>query len=260
MPGEREIAQALLTNYEPSLRDRAGNAIYDIAQALGMGSTANRMRNEGTAVMDFIPGVGEVLGVNDAMNDFNAGNYGMGAAGLGLSALGAVPGVGDVAASATKKALPHVHESAARLFDSLRALGVPVSHPSNSINRHGEYSSYINTPLGEVRISDHSKNPNFDMSAMNIHTAGGDFDAEAQAQYIAERISQLRIEAAERESAKIAATEPFSLAYKAATSMDEKNNVLKEFIESGIAGGPRRWDQVPKSDRSSLRRILEGGD
>lgn len=97
MPGEREIAQALLTNYEPSLRDRAGNAIYDIARALGMGSTANRMRNEGTAVMDFIPGVGEVLGVNDAMNDFNAGNYGMAAAGLGLTAVGAVPGIGDAA-------------------------------------------------------------------------------------------------------------------------------------------------------------------
>lgn len=102
MPGEREIAQALLTNYEPSLRDRAGNAIYDIAQALGMGSTANRMRNEGTAVMDFIPGVGEVLGVNDAMNDFNAGNYGMAAAGLGLTAAGAVPGVGDAAAYAAR--------------------------------------------------------------------------------------------------------------------------------------------------------------
>lgn len=97
MPSEREIAQALLTNYEPSLRERAGNAIYDVARALGMGSTANRMRNEGTAVMDFIPGVGEVLGVNDAMNDFSAGNYGMGAAGLGLTAVGAVPGVGDAA-------------------------------------------------------------------------------------------------------------------------------------------------------------------
>lgn len=103
MPGEREIAQALLTNYEPSLRDRAGNAIYDIAQALGMGSTANRMRNEGTAVMDFIPGVGEVLGVNDAMNDFSAGNYGMAATGLGLTAVGAVPGVGGAVKAAKPK-------------------------------------------------------------------------------------------------------------------------------------------------------------
>jgi hypothetical protein len=111
MPGEREIAQALLTNYEPSLRDRAGNAIYDVARALGMGSTANRMRNEGTAVMDFIPGVGEVLGVNDAMNDFNAGNYGMAAAGLGLTAVGAVPGVGDAAAAGVKKGIKAYHGS-----------------------------------------------------------------------------------------------------------------------------------------------------
>lgn len=121
MPGEREIAQALLSSYEPSLRDRAGNAIYDIARALGMGSTANRMRNEGTAVMDFIPGVGEVLGVDDAMNDFNAGNYGMAAAGLGLTAVGAVPGVGDVAS----KALKNLPLAEYKHF----ATGVPVEFP-----------------------------------------------------------------------------------------------------------------------------------
>jgi hypothetical protein len=95
----------------PSLRDRIGNSVYDLASNLGLGSTANRMRNEGTAVMDFIPGVGEVLGVNDAMNDFNAGNYGMAAAGLGLTAVGAVPGVGDAAAAGVKKGIKAYHGS-----------------------------------------------------------------------------------------------------------------------------------------------------
>jgi hypothetical protein len=95
----------------PSLRDRIGNSVYDLASNLGLGSTANRMRNEGTAVMDFIPGVGEVLGVNDAMNDFNAGNYGMAAAGLGLTAAGAVPGVGDAVANAGRKGIKAYHGS-----------------------------------------------------------------------------------------------------------------------------------------------------
>jgi hypothetical protein len=100
-----ESQEPSMRAHTPSLRDRIGNGVYDLASNLGLGSTANRMRDEGTAVIDFIPGVGEVLGLNDAYNDFSAGNYGMAAAGLGLTAVGAVPGVGDAAAEGVKQVI-----------------------------------------------------------------------------------------------------------------------------------------------------------
>lgn len=165
MPGEREIAQALLSSYEPSLRDRVGNAIYDIAQALGMGSTANRMRNEGTAVLDFIPGVGEVLGVNDAMNDFNAGNYGMAAAGLGLTAVGAVPGVGDAAAATARRFLPSSASlniprapSIEELSTLARMEDVPVSQLRGSQSTMN-WDGYNRGEYGEPMFGDFSIHP-----------------------------------------------------------------------------------------------------
>lgn len=108
---EREVAQALLTNYQPSWREQIGNAVYDVARALSMGGTANRMRNEAMNVVDFIPGVGEAVGLNDAYNDFNAGNYGLAAAGLGATAVGAVPGVGDAVGAGVKRGFRAFHGS-----------------------------------------------------------------------------------------------------------------------------------------------------
>lgn len=92
-----DVAQALLTNYRPTLRQRFGDAVYDIASAL-MPSTANRMRENAVAIADFIPGLGEALGVGDAYSNFQAGNYGQAAADMGMVAIGAVPVVGDAAA------------------------------------------------------------------------------------------------------------------------------------------------------------------
>jgi hypothetical protein len=94
MADRNQVAQALLSSYTPSWREKIGNSIYDVAKAL-MPSTANRMRDEAMMAVDFIPGVGEAVGLNDAYNDFNAGNYGIAAAGLGATAAGVVPGVGD---------------------------------------------------------------------------------------------------------------------------------------------------------------------
>lgn len=95
----------ILSAYEPTLRQRIGDATYDIARYLGMDSIANRMRGDVQAAVDFIPGVGDAVGVDEAARDYQAGNYGMAAAGLGLTAAGMVPGVGDAASAAGRKGI-----------------------------------------------------------------------------------------------------------------------------------------------------------
>lgn len=91
-----------LLPYAPSLRERLGNLIYDGARAAGL-PNANRMRNEASMAVDFIPGVGDAVGLNEAARDFGNGNYGIAAAGLGATAAGVIPGVGDAAGKAMKK-------------------------------------------------------------------------------------------------------------------------------------------------------------
>lgn len=100
-----------LAAHHPSFRERLGNAIYDLARMGGLGSIAHRMRKEGGLAADFVPGLGDVLAVEDAAIDYGRGNYGTAAAGLGLAALGLVPGVGDVAAKGVKKGIRAFHGS-----------------------------------------------------------------------------------------------------------------------------------------------------
>ena len=45
--------------YHPSLRDRLGNTIYDLAVRLGLEQQANTMRNEAQFAADFVPGLGD---------------------------------------------------------------------------------------------------------------------------------------------------------------------------------------------------------
>lgn len=87
---------------EPGLRGLLGQMIYDAANSAGLGSNANRMRNEASAIMDLIPGVGEAVGADDARRSFNAGNYGQAAFDTGTTLLGAIPGGGDLAAGVAK--------------------------------------------------------------------------------------------------------------------------------------------------------------
>lgn len=110
---DNKVAAALLA-YEPSLRERIGNATYDVAKYLGL-PYANRMRGDIETAVDFIPGVGDVVGVNEAARDYQAGNYLGALGGMGLTAVGAVPAVGDL----TKKA-------ASELMDRAAARGVDL--------------------------------------------------------------------------------------------------------------------------------------
>src|SRR5690606_34108278 len=101
-----------LRAYTPSLRDRIA---WGIAGGLGrFGADKHRQRwaaNKIGGLIDFVPGVGEAVGLDDAWNDYQAGNYGLAAAGLGLTAAGAIPGVGDAVAKAGKKGIRAFHGS-----------------------------------------------------------------------------------------------------------------------------------------------------
>lgn len=54
------------------------------------------MRNEAQIGADFIPGVGEALGVEDTKLEYDKGNYGMAALTAAATGIGAIPVVGDV--------------------------------------------------------------------------------------------------------------------------------------------------------------------
>lgn len=94
----------ILSAYEPSLRDRIA---FGIGGLLGgdnyrQGNTARKIGG----LLDFIPGVGDVIGFEDAKRDFDAGNYGQAALGAGASTVGLVPGGGDLLAGALKAIVP----------------------------------------------------------------------------------------------------------------------------------------------------------
>lgn len=100
---QRAGATGNMRTHNPSLREKIGNLVYDAASGGGMKSTANRMRNEAMGIADFVPVLDSAIGIDDAANDYNSGNYGMAAAGLGLTAAGAFPIVGPAAAKVAKK-------------------------------------------------------------------------------------------------------------------------------------------------------------
>jgi len=93
---------AQMSAYEPSIRDRIGYLLYDQAIAAGFPEIANRLRNEGTLAADVLPGLGETMGAEDTSRALEAGNYGQAALNAGTTALGAIPGGGDVAAGLVK--------------------------------------------------------------------------------------------------------------------------------------------------------------
>lgn len=85
------------------------------ANAVG-GLGADKYRQQWTAkkvggLLDFLPGVGEAVGVDEAKQDYDAGNYGMAAAGLGLTAAGLAPGIGDAVSKVGKQGMRAFHGS-----------------------------------------------------------------------------------------------------------------------------------------------------
>jgi hypothetical protein len=115
---------AEMRSYTPSLRERVGNFFYD--NKVGMDPAHTRRVVQGA--VDFVPGIGDAVGVNDAARDYQAGNYGMAAAGGALAAAGMIPMAGD-GLSAFGKALMRrggEMEGAATVADDLLMYSKPA--------------------------------------------------------------------------------------------------------------------------------------
>ena len=95
-----------LLPYQPGIVDSARDSIAEGLLSLGLYKDnpyrAYRMAENLSGLIDFIPVIGDVKGGAEAADAFSEGDYATGT-GLGLlTALGAVPGLGDVAAGALK--------------------------------------------------------------------------------------------------------------------------------------------------------------
>ncbi|QDP58276.1 MAG: hypothetical protein Unbinned8622contig1005_17 [Prokaryotic dsDNA virus sp.] len=95
-----------LAPYEPGLVDTATNSIAEGLLGLGLYKNnpyrAYRMAENLSGLLDFVPIVGDVKGGAETADAAAEGNYGEAAVTGLLTALGAIPGVGDVAAGALK--------------------------------------------------------------------------------------------------------------------------------------------------------------
>ncbi len=104
-----EKKQAELRAWDPPLRDKIAYGLSDL-----LGLTDRTKNNYAIAktrdALDWVPGLGDLLGVDDAKRDFQAGNYGMAAAGLGLTAAGVIPGA-DIVTQPVKKGIRAFHGS-----------------------------------------------------------------------------------------------------------------------------------------------------
>lgn len=103
--------------YEPSLREKMAWAMAEMFGNTRYGKQDIAGKVQGA--IDLVPGVGELFGADDTKRAFDAGNYGEAAYNAGTTALGVVPGGGDLLAGAMKAIVPVV---SARNLKTLRKL------------------------------------------------------------------------------------------------------------------------------------------
>jgi len=153
-----------LSAYDPSFRERVGNVTYDVARYLGLGGIANRMRNDVQGAVDFFPGVGDAVGLNEAYRDAQAGNY-MGAlGGIGTTAIGAIPGGGDLAAGALKAIFGGV--SAANADKFALKLAKDMAEKNASKSDIWEKTGWFTGPDGNWRFEIDDSNAYYDAEAL----------------------------------------------------------------------------------------------
>ena len=107
LQGRTQLSPRVQTmqNARPTVRSALSNLMRDAVDATGLGGgyrqgLLNAAGGVETAV-DFLPVVGDVLGLEDASRAYGQGDM----VGAGINMLGAVPIVGDVAAKGVKSAL-----------------------------------------------------------------------------------------------------------------------------------------------------------
>lgn len=125
-----------LTAYNPSLREKIAYWLAGGAEKMGAGiNTQRAIVGKAKDAIDFVPGVGDAVGFNEAGRDIKAGNYGTGAMGMGLATLGLLPGAGDIASKAGKKLMNEAVQEAPK---GIRAFhGSPHSFDKFSLDKIG---------------------------------------------------------------------------------------------------------------------------
>lgn len=99
-----QAATAEMRAYQPSLRDRIAWMLAGTAGKFGAGRYAQQdIARKAQGLMDFLPGVGEVLGADDIASSLEAGNWRNAAVNLGATMLGAMPVIGDAAGKGLQK-------------------------------------------------------------------------------------------------------------------------------------------------------------
>lgn len=98
-------------SYEPTLRERIGNAAYD---ALGRTGFAQRFRGDMEPVLDAVPGIGTALSAEDAAEAYESGRY----ADSGIAAASTLASLfppAKLGAKALRKAVSEMEPTAARM-------------------------------------------------------------------------------------------------------------------------------------------------
>ena len=187
LEGVPPMPQGLLS-YEPTLREKIANAVYDNTVGLLGKRKAHEMQAITKTAIDFVPGIGDAVGANDMARDYRAGNYGSSL----LSAVGLIPAVGDIASKAGKKALANAPEGirafhgSPHSFDkfSLDKIGTgegaqAYGHGLYFADSEGVAKSYRDTLSKDARPSRIS-DPAHDVAQQYIKDAGGDRELAAK--------------------------------------------------------------------------------
>lgn len=98
---------------DPSFSERATDWI---ARQLGGGSRAQQTAGNITGLLDWLPGYGDAVTADEAGTAFRQGDYGTGSLLLGAGMVGMVPGAGDIASGALKRAARAPLDAADSLF------------------------------------------------------------------------------------------------------------------------------------------------
>ena len=175
--------------YEPTLRERIGNWFYDTSREWGLHpGYADRQRNNLMGAVDFVPGLGDAVGVQDAAIDYNRGDYLNAAIGSAAAGVGLIPGAGDVAAKGIKKGGKYVSDMVEAVAPKkIRAFhGSPHDFDKFSMDKigtgegaqaygHGLYFA------DQEAVAKEYKNKlatlNADGATRLLETMGGDYDA-----------------------------------------------------------------------------------
>ena len=111
LQGRTQVAPRVQTmqNARPTVRSALSNLMRDAVDATGLeGGYRQGLLNAAEGVetaADFLPVVGDVLGLEDAARAYGQGDM----VGAGINMLGAVPVVGDVAAKAARSSLRNIY-------------------------------------------------------------------------------------------------------------------------------------------------------